>query len=832
MVIARSIHRPLVTLILAGAALLGPDSAWAQATADTGATDVIRHRSAGAISDAMLKVVAGWMDEGRAALRRNSFDEAITLFRKVLGCAENRYSAEAQELLGLSFQKGGQLAQARAVYEDYIDRYASGEARERVKRSLAGILAVRDDAAARPRRSADMPVNLPPTIKVASETTGPVLDSAPSSADGTYVIKNRRAGAASDADVRAAAAAMDEGRAALKRGNFRDAIALFNKVLAFPENPSSAEAQELVGVSYQKNGQPAQARAAYEECLRRYPSGEMAERVRQRLAGIATAQDDVAAALRAPAELPGKALPIGKFTKTNETTWTLVGGVSSFYIHDTALTSARNTGLAPNVGSTADDTQVHQNEILTTLDLLATWNDDHMSGRIRFNGGYEHRFDNVIENGPTGDQKDQFGVSQASLDVVFKDINLRTVAGRQTYNGDGVFGRFDGALISWQPLPLLKVDLVGGMPANSRYNLPFSTNREFFGAGIGTGPLFGGLEASIYYNEGIGHWLVDREAVGMDLKFSDATKFAFANIDYDLRFQQLNEAVLSGSWTLPNQATIYGGVDYRRVPFLDTWNVLLNSPSATLYDFLKAQTAMGQPLTSAQVNQLALAQSPLYRSAMLGFSYPLNDKLTVSMDGTIANLNQTITPGTLLDPKLAQLAKGNEYYATAQLIATGIFTAGDMYTAAFHYAQQATDRQYFLDLNTRYPVNKDLVVAPRLRLGYSQYTSGAVLSNDQITSTDIVQYTAMPSILVDYKFNPNLTFEAEVGTQFTYGVQPGLKTRDTELFATIGFRYNFDLDGSKVLDRSKPASPAAAAICRYTVRPDGTCTTQSGTTTH
>jgi hypothetical protein len=654
---------------------------------------------------------------------------------------------------------------------------------------------------------------------------------AQAAADGTYVIKNRRAGPASDADVRAAAAAMDEGRAALKRGNFRDAIALFTKILALPENQYSAEAQELVGVAYQKNGQPAQARAAYEECLRRYPAGEMAERVRQRLAGIAAVQDDAAAVLRAPAELPGKALPIGKFTKTNETTWTLVGGVSSFFIRDDAITNARSTGSAPNVGATADDAQIHQNEILTSLDLLATWNSDSTSGKIRFNGGYEHRFASV-ENGPTGDQMDQFGVSQASIDMVVKDLNLRTVVGRQTLNGDGVFGRFDGALLSWQALPLMKVDLVGGMPANSRYNLPFSTNREFFGGGVGIGPLFGGLDASIYYNEGIGHWLVDREAVGTDIKFTDATKFAFANIDYDLRFQQLNEAVVSGSWTLPNQATIYGGVDYRRVPFLSTWNVLLNSSSATLYDFLKAQTAMGQPLSSTQLNQLALAESPLYKSAMLGFSYPLNDKLTVSMDGTIANLSQTITPAALLDPTLAQLATGNQYYATAQLIANNIFTTGDMYTAAFHYAQQSNDRQYFLDFNTRYPINKDLMVAPRLRLGYSQYSSGAVLSNDQLTSTDVVQYTLMPSVLVDYNFNPNLTFEAEVGTQWTYGIQPGLKTRDTELFATIGFRYNFDLDGSKVFDRSKPASPAAAAICRYTVRPDGTCTTQSGTATH
>jgi hypothetical protein len=640
------------------------------------------------------------------------------------------------------------------------------------------------------------------------------------------VVKNRRPGMISETELRVAAASMDEGRAALKRGGFREAVWLFNKVLGFPENQYSAEAQELLGFAHQKNGELAEARATYEDYLLRYPGGEGSDRVRQRLAGI-TAQNDKTAPLREPVAAPVKALPIGKFTKTDQTTWTLVGGVSSFYIRDDAITNARNTGLAPNVGATADDTQVHQNEILTTLDLLGTWNDDSTSGKIRFNGGYERRFDNVIENGPTGDQKDQFGVSQASLDMVFKDINLRTIAGRQTYNGDGVFGRFDGGLLSWQPLSLMRVDLVGGMPANSRYNLPFSTNREFYGGGIGVGPLFGGLDASIYYNEGRGHWLVDREAIGTDLKFTDATKFAFVNIDYDLRFKQLNEAVLSGSWTLPNQATVYGGLDYRRVPFLDTWNVLLNSPSATLYDFLKAQTAMGQPLTIDQVNQLALAETPLYRSAMLGFSYPLNDKLTFSVDGTIANLNQTITPGTLLDPMLAQLARGNEYYATAQVIATNIFTTGDMYAAALHYAQQTTDRQYFLDFNTRYPVTKDLMVAPRLRLGYSEYSSGSVLSNNQVTSTDVVQYTLMPSVLIDYNFTPNLTFEAEVGTQYTYGMQPGLRTHDTELFATVGFRYNFDLDGSKVFDRSKPASPAAAAICRYTVRPDGTCTTQA-----
>jgi hypothetical protein len=638
-------------------------------------------------------------------------------------------------------------------------------------------------------------------------------------AGGANITANRRAGTISASDLRVAAAAMDEGRAAIEHNNFREAIKLFKKVLDLPENQYSAEAQELLGLSYQKNGQLAEARAAYEECLRRYPSGEMSDRVKQRLAGIMTAQSKDMAPLRDPVEGPVKALPTDRFTRTNETNWTLVGGISSFYILDDANVTARDTSLAPNVTTTADNAQTHQNEILTTLDLLATWNNDSTSGKIRFSGGEEHRFGSV-ESGPTGDQVDQWGVAQASVEAVIKDWNLRTIDGRQTLNGDGVFGRYDGSFISWAPLPLFKIDAVAGSPANSRYNVPFTDERYFYGGAVGLGPAFGALEADVYYNEERGRWLVDREAVGTDVRYSDPTKFFFANVDYDLRFQQLNEAVASGSWTLPSGTTLYGGANSERVPFLSSWNVLLNSPLTTLYDFLKNQIGMGQPLTNEQVEQLALAETPLYKSAMLGFSQQLTDKLQFSADATIANLSQSIAPAALLDPTLSELATGNEYYATAQLISTNIFKDGDMYITAFNFAQQEGSTQYVLDFNTRYPFSNELKLGPRLRLGYEIDNIG----------TDLTQYTAMPSILIDYDWSANLTFEGEIGTEWTYGIQPGLRTSDAELFLTIGFRYTFDVDGGKLADH-KPLTPAAAAICRYTVRPDGSCTTPSATST-
>src|SRR5262245_17323196 len=61
--------------------------------------------------------------------------------------------------------------------------------------------------------------------------------------------KERAAAAPSPADL---GAAMDEARAALKKANYAQAIELLRRVLSRPENERSAEAQELLGVAYQK----------------------------------------------------------------------------------------------------------------------------------------------------------------------------------------------------------------------------------------------------------------------------------------------------------------------------------------------------------------------------------------------------------------------------------------------------------------------------------------------------------------------------------------------------------------------------------------------------
>src|SRR5215468_219368 len=158
MVTVRNVHRPLVTVVLVGATLLVLRAAWAQTAPNAGATNIVKNRRAATISDSDLRVVAAAMDEGRAALKRSTFGEAIQLFRKVIGYPGNQHSAEAQELLGLSLQKNSQPKEAQAVYEDYVRRYPSGEASERVKQRLAGVVTTQNEASPPLRVPATAPV--------------------------------------------------------------------------------------------------------------------------------------------------------------------------------------------------------------------------------------------------------------------------------------------------------------------------------------------------------------------------------------------------------------------------------------------------------------------------------------------------------------------------------------------------------------------------------------------------------------------------------------------------------------------------------------------------
>jgi len=126
-----------------------------------------------------------------------------------------------------------------------------------------------------------------------------------------------------------AAVPVDNMRSLLKKGSralsdkkYEVAINAFSKLLRYPENTLSMDAQEFLGFAYELNGQAAKARVEYDRYLSLYPESSGANRVRQRLASLLTARVD-----------PRKELRRAQ-TQRREAQWDHFSSFSQFYRKD------------------------------------------------------------------------------------------------------------------------------------------------------------------------------------------------------------------------------------------------------------------------------------------------------------------------------------------------------------------------------------------------------------------------------------------------------------------------------------------------------------------
>lgn len=77
-------------------------------------------------------VIASMLAQARTALSAHDYPTAITLLTKLQRQPEFPERVHVQELLGLARERAGQLAHAKAEYEEYLRRYPHGDAAERI----------------------------------------------------------------------------------------------------------------------------------------------------------------------------------------------------------------------------------------------------------------------------------------------------------------------------------------------------------------------------------------------------------------------------------------------------------------------------------------------------------------------------------------------------------------------------------------------------------------------------------------------------------------------------------------------------------------------------
>src|SRR4030067_1475335 len=80
---------------------------------------------------------------------------------------------------------------------------------------------------------------------------------------------------------------LEKAKSALNSKEPAAAIEALNSLLNLPPHPSSQEAQEMIGMAYEQNGEHANGLTEYEFYVKNYPKGDGVERVNERLAKLA-----------------------------------------------------------------------------------------------------------------------------------------------------------------------------------------------------------------------------------------------------------------------------------------------------------------------------------------------------------------------------------------------------------------------------------------------------------------------------------------------------------------------------------------------------------------
>ena len=578
---------------------------------------------------------------------------------------------------------------------------------------------------------------------------------------------------------------MAEARIAIAKQKYRKAAQLLTRLTGLPKHKYSAEAQELLGVVRERNGQIAHAKAEYSIYLKKYPGGTGAARVRQRLAAIATAESELPRKLRkakvkpvvgqsksakktaaldraVSPDQPKEVNPVEKRdakAKDNPNSWVVESGgsISQFYYRNQEFNRLRELQSR----RTTRDDDVFQNSLVSALDMFGSAENNAYRFKWRFSGSHGADFVEGVNH--------SYRISSLFGEVNMKEVDTFVRVGRQTRNTGGILGRFDGGLVSWQAVEKTTLNLVVGSPVDSSRDEPFKYNRIFYGASVDFEDIAPNWDLTLFALEQRIDSIVDRRNIGTEVQYTDEHAYLYGSFDYDLYFNKVNSALLTASYTFDDYSTLSGKVDYIQSPNLSLLNALQGQAVNSLDELRNI-------FSVATIRELAIDRTTETWSANLTYSRPINKTWQVSLDGTVFNIGGNPASGGVA----AVVAPGTEYFASTQLIGSNLIKPGDITSITARYANTVSTDLYLIDAYERYPYSRNLRLRPRVKIGYRDLKRA---SGKEIFVN--------PSFTTNYIMTKKTSFEFEVGGRWFN--RDTLTTEETgsEVYVVLGYRHDF-----------------------------------------
>ena len=541
---------------------------------------------------------------------------------------------------------------------------------------------------------------------------------------------------------------------ALIAGENEKALQILNAILNLPPNKQLQGAQEWIGVARERNGDYSKAKTEFELYLKLYPEGEGAARVRQRLVALQEAMTQVAQ--RKAGRTP---------KKIDETR--VYGSIYSYYYggYSQQKTTEKDTN------STTQLNLHDQSLLVSAFDVTGRYRKNEYDNKLVVRGtqSYDMLATNDLQRNVS--RLRALYAEHSSQDSYFFRV------GRQPGNTGGVLDyRFDGAWARYAVAPqFLNLNLVAGQPRqfsltsnfvpDDPRNFRADLKHYFYGANVDIGPFATVWSGNLYYFNQMVNGVVDRRAVGTELRYASSGRSAFSLVDYDISYGVLNVAMLNGSWV--TEGTTYTLLaDHRRTPFLQTTNGLLGT-GATSIEVINSGNASLLRTAARQVTPtsdlfLVGVLHAVTKTWQLGADARLN-----RIGGTSATNCLVILPGTstvFLNPNATtdapctlQAAPGTGSIWTYGVQAIGTDVPFKRHTFVIN-ANYITSPAYHGDSVTLNSLG---------RYGEKWQLDLFLILYHQKDSSNVTLYRGTPSFRVNYRFLDNWMFETSAGVEKT-----------------------------------------------------------------
>jgi tetratricopeptide (TPR) repeat protein len=544
-----------------------------------------------------------------------------------------------------------------------------------------------------------------------------------------------RGNESSTGDARAKAL-MERGKEAMATSDYDQAVQIYTKVLSMSAPELHPQALEFLGLAREKNGQAAHARAEYQKYLERYPDGEGAARVAQRLQALTTISGDVPEPLRAARSEPSR----------SELRYDLGGSAAIHYSRAEIFLD----GFDDQVLDSSQIGDVYLNGRILSPDFEI---EAAVDARQRFD------FD-------AGSMGDDARINSLLVEFSERGPGFWGNVGRQRGPG-GVLGRFDGGRIGYRPVDWIDISALGGFSLDSYRSDAINTDRYQVGLVTSVLGIGGLLDAELYTNIQREDDLFYRAAIGGEFRHLRPRHSLVAAFDYDVHFASLNLAMLIADIQIDSKLSLNTHLEYRNSPFLTLGSALIGQGTDSL-------NSLRNSFSNSELSDLAKDRTAHSKTFNLGATYRFTDTFELMGSWTANDLSGTDTSGGVM----GQQGTGFEFSYFAQLVAYGLFQERGVSTLGLAVFDGDRYNRYALQLNGRYSILPRLRINPILRVELQD-----VDGKDDLLSV-------VPRVRVDYTLGP-IVLDLDFAYELRRNLGSGLRPDEHGYSLYTGIRYDF-----------------------------------------